>query len=493
MCEIKKRFENARKGGTEMAVNYKKSAQQILEAIGGEENISSATHCVTRLRLVLQDEEKVDTKALEALDVVKGTFSANGQFQIILGNGVVDKVYVELMALTGREEQSKDEVKEVAAKKGNPLQRAIKVLADVFIPILPAIVTAGLLMGLNNVLTGTDIFYDNASIIDIHPQWADFADIIQVIASTAFTFLPALIGWSAVKRFGGSPLLGIVLGLILVNPSLLSAWDYGNAREAGEIPVWNLFGLEIQQLGYQGQVLPVFVASIILAKIEVFLRKRIPDAFHLLTVAPIALLVTSFLTFIAVGPLTFAIGNGIADGFIWMFDVMPAIAGFLYGIIYGPLVITGMHHTFLAVDLQLTSGDAGGTFLWPILALSNIAQGSAAFAMYFILKNKNLKGLASTSGLSAWLGITEPALFGVNLRFRFPFFAAIISSGLAGMFISIQNVLAHTVGVGGVPGIFVIQPNSWGAFAIGMAMVILLPFILTLLYGKIRNPKSLHE
>ncbi len=348
-------------------------------------------------------------------------------------------------------------------------------------------------MGLNNVLTGADIFYNDASIIDVHPQWADFADIINVIASTAFTFLPALIGWSAVKRFGGSPLLGIVLGLILVNPALLSAWDYGNAREAGEIPVWNLFGLEIQQLGYQGQVLPVFVASIILAKIEVFLRKRIPDAFHLLTVAPIALLVTSFVTFIAVGPLTFAIGNGIADGFIWLFAAVPAIAGFLYGIIYGPLVITGMHHTFLAVDLQLTSGDTGGTFLWPILALSNIAQGSAAFAMYFILKNKNLKGLASTSGLSAWLGITEPALFGVNLRFRFPFFAAIISSGLAGMFISMQHVLAHTVGVGGVPGIFVIQPGSWGAFAIGMAIVIVLPFLITLLYGKIRNPKSLNE
>ncbi|GAF20303.1 PTS system, trehalose-specific IIB component [Bacillus sp. JCM 19046] len=186
-----------------MAVNYKKSAEQILSAIGGEENISSATHCVTRLRLILNDEEKVDTKALESLDVVKGTFSANGQFQIILGNGVVDKVYKEMMALTGREEESKDDVKEAAAKKGNPLQRAIKVLADVFIPILPAIVTAGLLMGLNNVLTGADIFYDNASIIDVHPQWTDFADIIQVIASTAFTFLPALIGWSAVKRFGG--------------------------------------------------------------------------------------------------------------------------------------------------------------------------------------------------------------------------------------------------------------------------------------------------
>lgn len=476
----------------QMAINYRETAEQILAAIGGEENISSATHCVTRLRLVLNDENEVDTSGLEAIEAVKGTFTASGQFQIILGNGVVDKVYKELMALTGREEQSKDEVKAEAAKKGSPLQRAIKVLADVFIPILPAIVTAGLLMGINNILTGNDIFYTGASIIDVHPQWADFADIIHVIANTAFTFLPALIGWSAVKRFGGNPLLGIVMGLILVHPALLNAWDYGAAREAGEIPTWNLFGLEINKLGYQGQVLPVFVASIILAKLELFLRKRIPDAFHLLTVAPLALLITSFITFIAVGPLTFAIGNWIADGFIWLFATLPWIAGFLYGIIYGPLVITGMHHTFLAVDLQLV-GSGNGTFLWPILALSNIAQGSAAFAMYFVVKNANLKGLAGTSGLSAWLGITEPALFGVNLRFRFPFFAAIVSAGIAGMFITMQNVIANSIGVGGVPGFVSIRPTDWIPFFIGMAIVIVLPFLITLLYGRLRHPKSLQE
>lgn len=473
----------------------KEAAKEILAAIGGKENIASATHCVTRLRFALHDEKQVDQKALENIDVVKGSFSTNGQFQIVVGQGLVDKVYKELVVLAGISEASKDETKSAAEKNLNPIQRAVKTLADVFIPILPAIVTAGLLMGINNVLTGGGIFFEgDTAIIDVYPQWADFAEIIHVIANTAFTFLPALIGWSAVKRFGGNPLLGIVMGLILVHPALLNAWDYGAAREAGEIPTWNLFGLEINKLGYQGQVLPVFVAAIILAKLDVFLRKRIPDSIQLLTVAPIALLVTSFLTFALVGPLTFAIGNGIADGFIWLFGTLPWIAGFLYGIIYGPLVITGMHHVFLAVDLQLTTGtEAGGTFLWPILALSNIAQGSAAFAMYFLVKNANQKGLSGTAGLSAWLGITEPALFGVNLRYRFPFIMAIISAGLAGMFVTINGVLANAVGVGGVPAFVSIRGQDWGPFFIGMALVILLPFALTVLYGKLTKPKSLKE
>ncbi|MBB6450098.1 PTS system trehalose-specific IIC component [Geomicrobium halophilum] len=476
-----------------MSINYRKTAQQVLELIGGEENISSATHCVTRLRIVLNDTDQVNTEELERVEAVKGSFYSNGQLQIILGNGVVDKVYKELMEITGREEQTKDEAKEDAANRGNPLQRAIKVLADVFIPILPAIVTAGLLLGINNILTGEGIFFDGASVIDVYPQWADFAEIINVIASTAFVFLPALIGWSVVKRFGGSPLLGIVLGLILVHPDLMNAHAYGDAVAAGEdIPTWSIFGLEIEAIGYQGQVLPIFVAGIILAKLEVFLRKYIPNSLQLLLVAPIALLLTGFLAFIFIGPITFAIGNWIIDGFIWLFGTLPMLAGLLYGALYAPLVITGMHHTFLAVDLQLTT-TADGTFLWPILALSNIAQGSAAFAMYFVLKNQNLKGLSGTSGLTAWLGVTEPALFGVNLRFRFPFLCAIIGSSIAGMYITINQVLATTVGVGGVPGIFSIQIGSWGAFAIGMVIVIIVPFISTLLVGRVMKPKSLNE
>jgi trehalose PTS system EIIBC or EIIBCA component len=464
-----------------MSVN-KESVEKIVQAVGGKENISAATHCVTRLRFALKDEGKVDKEALENVDLVKGSFSTNGQFQVVIGQGTVDKVYKEMVAMTGIGESSKQQIKDEAAKNLNPLQRAIKTLADIFIPILPAIVTAGLLMGINNILTGPGIFFQEA-IVDVYPQWADVASIINLIANTAFTFLPGLIGWSAVNRFGGSPLLGIVLGLMLVHPDLLNAWGYG---ATDEIPTWNLFGLEIQKVGYQGQVLPVLLASYVLAKLETALRNKIPDAFQLLLVAPIALLVTGFISFIAIGPITFAIGNAITNAVVGVFDVAPLLGGLIYGGLYAPLVITGMHHTFLAVDLQLI-GSTGGTFLWPMVALSNIAQGTAALAMFFVLKDEKLKSLSVTSAVSAYLGITEPAMFGVNLRFRFAFISAIIGSALAGAFIAMAGVQAPSIGVGGLPAFLSIFPKNWGSFFIGMAIAILVPFILTLLLGKTRK------
>lgn len=467
-------------------MEYSKEAKEIIEAIGGKDNISAATHCVTRLRFALNDEDKVDKDSLENMSIVKGVFSANGQFQVVIGQGTVDKVYAAMAEDTGIGEASKDDVKEAAAQKQNPLQRGIKTLADIFIPILPAIVTAGLLMGINNILTNEGIFYDSESLIDVHQQWAGLADMINIIANTALIFLPALIGWSAVKRFGGNELLGVVLGLILVHPDLLNAWDYGDALADGEMPIWNLFGLEINKIGYQGQVLPVLFASWILAKIEVFLKKKVMDSLHLLVIAPVALLVTGFLTFIIIGPITFVIGNWITDGLVAIFDVVPIIGGLVYGAIYAPLVITGMHHTFLAVDLQLI-GSTGSTFLWPILALSNIAQGAAAFAMMLATKNERLKGLSGTSGVSAWLGITEPAMFGVNLRYKYPFIAAVIGSSIAGAFITMQSVRASSIGVGGVPGIFSIIPSGWMSFIIGMVIVIIVPFIITYLMAKRKN------
>jgi len=462
----------------------KKQVSQIIDAIGGKDNISAATHCVTRLRFALVDEGKVDKEALEAIDLVKGSFSTNGQFQVVIGQGTVDKVYKEMVHQTGVGEASKEDVKKASEQHLNPLQRAIKTLADIFIPILPAIVTAGLLMGINNLLTGPGIFFEQ-SIVEKYPQWADVASIINLIANTAFTFLPGLVGWSAVNRFGGSPLFGIVLGLMLVHPDLLNAWGYGAAEE---IPTWNLFGLEVQKVGYQGQVLPVLVASYVLAKLEKWLRSKIADSFQLLLVAPIALLVTGLISFIAIGPITFAVGNVITDAVVNIFEFAPIIGGLIYGGLYAPLVITGMHHTFLAVDLQLI-GSTGGTFLWPMVALSNIAQGTAALAMMFILKDEKLKSLSVTSAVSAYLGVTEPAMFGVNLRFRYAFISAIIGSALAGAFISVQAVKAPSVGVGGLPAFLSIFPQNWGAFFIGMAIVIIVPFVLTLFFGKIRKQK----
>lgn len=465
------------------------SVERIVKAVGGPGNIEMATHCVTRLRFVLHDENAVNTEELEKNDLVKGHFSTQGQFQVIIGPGLVDKVYEEMMTITGGQRASKDDVKKAAGKKQNPLQQAIKTLADIFIPILPAIVTAGLLLGINNILTGPDIFYAGKSLVQVYPAWNDFASIINLIANTAFTFLPALIGWSAVTRFGGSPLLGIVLGLILVHPDLLNAWSYAQAKVDGTVPHWNLFGWHIQKIGYQGQVLPVLVSAYLLAKIERYLNKRVKDSIKLLVVAPVTLLVTGFLAFTIIGPVTFAIANAITDGVVYIFNSFPVVGGLIYGGFYALLVVTGMHHTFLAVDVQLI-GSQGGTFLWPMLALSNIAQGSAALAMLFVFREQKSKGLAVTSSVSAFLGVTEPALFGVNIRYKYPFIFGMLGSALGGILLSVNHVLASSIGVGGIPGFLSIYAQQWGVFFVGMAIVLVVPFGLTVLFGKLSQRKA---
>ncbi|WP_339308026.1 PTS system trehalose-specific EIIBC component [Paenibacillus sp. FSL L8-0435] len=471
-----------------MAID-KKQVEEIVRAVGGKENIEAATHCVTRLRFALYDESKVDNESLDQNDLVKGQFSSQGQFQVVIGPGLVDKVYDEMIQITGGDRSSKDDVKEVAGKKQNPIQRAIKTLSDIFIPILPAIITAGLLLGINNILTGPGIFFDGKSLVDVYPAWKDLASIINTIASTAFTFLPALIGWAAVKRFGGSPLLGIVLGLILVHPDLLSAYGYADAVNNGTVPTWNLFGWEIEKIGYQGQVLPVLVSAYLLAKMEIFLNKRVHDSIKLLVVAPVTLLITGFLAFTIIGPVTFAIANAITSGLIYVYDSYAALGGLIYGGLYALLVITGMHHTFLAVDVQLI-GSQGGTFLWPMLALSNIAQGSAALAMMLVLREKKMRGLAATSSVSAFLGVTEPAIFGVNIRYRYPFIFGMVGSAIGGVLLTMNNVQATSIGVGGVPGFLSIFPNKWGVFFIGMAIVLVVPFVLTVLFGRAKLRKE---
>ncbi|MEY8750150.1 PTS system trehalose-specific EIIBC component [Alkalicoccobacillus gibsonii] len=468
----------------------RKIAKDILKAIGGKENVSSATHCVTRLRLVLHDESKVDKQALEGIDKVKGSFAANNQYQVILGQGLVDKVYNEFISEAGISESTKEETKQASAEKMNPLQRAVKGLADIFIPILPAIITAGLLLGINNILVNA-IFTDQP-LVEMYPQWAGLAEIINTIASTAFAFLPALIGWSAVKKFGGSPLLGIVLGLILCHPDLLNANGYADAVKNGTVPYWNLFGFDIAAMGYQGQVLPILLASYVLAKIENFMKRVTPDSIQLLVVAPVALLITGFLAFILIGPVTFAIGNSITDVFVFLFDKFAIVGGLIYGLFYAPLVITGVHHTFLAVDFQLIASQ-GGTFLWPILVMSNIAQGSAALGMYFVLKNQKTKGLSFVSSISAYLGVTEPALFGVNLRYRFPFICAIIGAAIAGAWVALNGILAPAIGVGGLPGILAIEGTrgNYISFAIGMAIAIVIPLLATIITARFQ--KNLDE
>lgn len=469
-----------------MAVK-KKDVQDIVEAVGGKDNLDTATHCVTRLRLVLKDDDKVDKDRLSDNDLVKGQFKADNQYQIVIGPGTVDEVYKQLIAETGISESSKDDAKAAAAKKGNPIQRLIKLLGDIFIPILPAIVTAGLLMGINNLLTMEDLFGPKP-LVEQFPQLGDISNIINVIASTAFIFLPALIGWSSMRVFGGSQILGLVLGLILMNPQLVSQYDIAK----GNIPTWDIFGLEIKQLNYQGQVLPILLAAYVLAQIEKFLNKHVHDSIKMLVVGPIALLITGFLAFIVIGPVALWLGTGITNGVTFIFEHAGWLGGAIYGLLYAPLVITGLHHMFLAVDFQLMGSELGGTYLWPILAISNICQGSAAFGAWFVYRRRKMgkeQGLAMTSGVSGFLGVTEPALFGVNLPLKYPFIAAISTSCVLGATIGATRVLG-SVGVGGVPAFISIKSEYWGIYLVCTLLAIVVPAILTVFLSKFSKDKA---
>ncbi|XVL26768.1 PTS system trehalose-specific EIIBC component [Staphylococcus equorum] len=469
-----------------MAVK-KKDVQDIVEAIGGKDNLDTATHCVTRLRLVLKDDDKVDKDRLGDNDLVKGQFQADNQYQIVIGPGTVDEVYKQFIEETGVGEASKDDAKAAAAKKGNPVQRLIKLLGDIFIPILPAIVTAGLLMGINNLLTMEGLFGPKP-LVEQFPQLGDISNIINVIASTAFIFLPALIGWSSMRVFGGSQILGLVLGLILMNPQLASQYDIAS----GNIPTWDIFGLEIKQLNYEGQVLPILLAAYVLAQIEKFLNKYIHDSIKMLVVGPVALLITGFLAFIVIGPVALWLGTGITEGVTFVFEHAGWLGGALYGLFYAPLVITGLHHMFLAVDFQLMGSSLGGTYLWPILAISNICQGSAAFGAWFVYRRRKMgkeQGLAMTSGISGFLGVTEPALFGVNLPLKYPFLAAISTSCVIGGIIGASRVLG-SVGVGGVPAIISIQKDFWLIYAICTLLAIVVPAILTVVLSRFSKEET---
>ncbi|KEK23834.1 PTS system trehalose-specific EIIBC component [Bacillus gaemokensis] len=470
-----------------MGKDYHKTAEEVLQYIGGKENIEQAAHCVTRLRIALKDESKIDNDKLQAISLVKGAFHNSGVFQIVIGPGDVDRVYAELITLAGMKESTVADVKDSGNQKLNPLQKFVKVFSDVFMPILPAIITAGLLMGINNLLGAKDLFFDGKNLLEVYPNLGGLWDLINMMANTAFVFLPALVGWSATKRFGGSPILGIVMGLMLVHPDLLNAWNYGKAAaglDGQKIEYFNILGLfQIEKVGYQGQILPILVAAFVLSKIEIFLKKRVPNAIQLLVVPITTIVVTGVLALGIIGPVTRHIGDLLTAGLVGVYETVPALGALLFGALYAPLVITGMHHMFIAIDLQLIAQN-GGTFIWPMIALSNIAQGSAALAMFWISKNQNDKSMASTSAISAYFGITEPAMFGVNLRNKFPFYAAIAGSALAAVFITLNGVLAPAIGIGGLPAFISIIPKSIPMFVIGMIIAIVVPFVLTWLFAK---------
>ncbi len=469
-----------------MSKNYHKIAEEILHYIGGKDNVVQAAHCVTRLRIVLKDEARIDGENLRTVELVKGAFSNAGVFQVVIGAGDVDRVYQEFIKLAELKAATVADVKDAGSQKLNPLQKLVKVFSDVFMPILPAIIVAGLLMGVNNLIGAKGLFIEDKTLLEAYPDLKGLWDLINMMANTSFVFLPALVGWSATKRFGGSEILGIVLGLLLVHPDLLNAWNYGAAAtgiDGAKIPYFDLFGWKIEKVGYQGQILPILAAAYVLSNVEIWLKKRVPNAIQLLIVPITSIVITGFLALAFIGPVTRMIGNVITDGIVGIFTVAPVIGAVIFGALYAPLVITGMHHMFIAVDLQLIA-QHGGTFIWPMIALSNIAQGSAALAMFVVMKNPTEKSMASTSAISAYFGITEPAMFGVNLRHKFPFYAAITGSAVAAIFITLNGVLAPAIGVGGLPAFISIIPQYIPMFLVGMVIAIIVPFVVTVVLSK---------
>ncbi|MEH0741707.1 PTS sucrose transporter subunit IIBC [Vibrio cholerae] len=473
-------------------MNYPNIAKELLTLLGGKDNLQALAHCATRLRLALKDDSMIDEEAIGNLDGVKGQFKVAGQYQIIFGSGIVNQVYAEMAKLTGMSEMSTSDVASAGAQKQNIVQRAVKGLSDIFVPIIPAIVAGGLLMGLFNVLTATGLFIEGQSLIDANPGLADLASMINTFANAPFVYLPVLLAFSASKKFGGNPFLGAALGMLMVHPDLLNGWGFGGASVAGTIPTWNIFGFEIQKVGYQGSVLPVLVSAFILAKVENGLRSFIPSVLDNLLTPMLAIFITGFLTFTLVGPITRDIGFLLGDGLNWLYDSAGFIGGALFGFIYAPFVITGMHHSFIAIETQLLADIAvtGGTFIFPIAAMSNVAQGAAALAVGITTKETKLKGIAMPSGITALLGITEPAMFGVNLKLRYPFIAAIIGAAAASAFVTLFNVKAQALGAAGLPGIISITPDKIGYYVAGMAISFAVAFGLTLVLGARDKAKA---
>ncbi len=465
-------------------MDHKEVAKRVAAALG-EDNLVAAAHCATRLRLVVKDTANIDQAALDDDADLKGTFEANGQYQIIVGPGDVNTVYKELVAITGVGEVSKDELKDVANTETNPLMKLIKVLSDIFVPLIPALVAGGLLMALNNVLTGQGLFGPQ-SIVEMVPGIQGFAEIVNLMASAPFAFLPILIGFSATKRFGGNPYLGAAAGMMLVMPSLVNGYGVAEAIASNKMPYWDVFGFKIAQAGYQGQVLPVIGVAWILATLEKFFHKHLKNAIDFTFTPMLAVIITGFVTFAVVGPVLRGISNGMTDGLVWLVNTLGGVGYGIFGLGYSAIVLTGLHQSFPAIETSLLADIAktGGDFIFPIAAAANVAQGAATFAIFFLTKNEKQKGLASSSAFSAMLGITEPAMFGVNLKLKFPFFIGLGAAGIASTIMGFAGVRGVSLGPAGIIGFIAIKPASIPMFMLGIAVSFVLAFLATYIYGK---------
>lgn len=455
-------------------------------------NITTLAHCATRLRLTLADESKVDKQAIENIEGVKGQFSTSGQYQIIFGSGTVNKVHAEMQKQMGIGDMSTSEVAAAGAANQPLLQRLVKGLADIFVPIIPAIVAGGLLMGIHSMLTSVGFFWEGESVASKYPQFADLIDFINTIANAPFVFLPVLLGFSATRKFGGNPFLGAALGMLLVHPALADGWNYAKTLMEGNIKYWNVLGFEIEKVGYQGTVIPTIVSAWVLATLEKGFRKFVPSYLDNLVTPMMSLFIAGVLAFTVIGPFGREAGSAISAGLTWLYDTLGFIGGAIFGTFYAPIVITGMHQTFIAVETQLLAemANTGGTFIFPIAAMSNIAQGAACLGVAFAMKDAKVRGLAVPSGISALLGITEPAMFGVNLRYRQAFVAAMVGSGLASAFIAFFNVKAIALGAAGFLGVPSIKPDSLAMYSVGMAISFIVAFSISAVWVKKAQAKK---
>ena len=484
---------------------FEKEAKVLLDAIGGKENVSAVTHCATRMRFVLIDEKKADVKAIEEIEAVKGTFTNAGQFQVIIGNDV-PIFYNDFTAVSGIEGVSKEAAKAAAKINQNALQRVMTMLAEIFTPIIPAIIVGGLILGFRNILEGVQIqafgqkvvdgvlqFTKDGepiykTIVDVSKFWAGVNHFLWLPGEAIFQFLPVGIVWSVSRKMGTSQILGIVLGICLVSPQLLNAYLVSGTpqSEIAKNWVWDFGFFTVQRIGYQAQVIPALLAGLSLSYLEIFWRKRIPEVVSMIFVPFLSLLPAIILAHTVLGPIGWTLGQwlstivlaGLTGPVKWLF-------GAVFGALYAPFVITGLHHMTNAIDSQLVA-DAGGTGLWPMIALSNIAQGSAVFAYYWMNRhNEKEAQIALPATISAYLGVTEPALFGVNVKYIYPFVAGMMGSSIAGLLSVSFNVKANAIGVGGLPGILSIQPKYMLAFAAIMLVAIAVPFVLTMLFRRL--------
>lgn len=469
---------------------YTEDVRQLLELIGGKENIQAVSHCMTRMRFVLVDEKKADARAIEKIRSVKGTFTQAGQYQVIIGNDVA-VFYNEFTAYAGIEGVSKDAVKAAARTNQNPLQKIMSALGEIFAPLIPALICGGLVLGFRNIIGEINFFAGGTkSLADISQFWAGTYSFLWLIGEAVFHLLPVGIVWSITKKMGTTQILGIILGLTLVSSQLLNGFSVADTA-ASDIPVWDFGFAKVEMIGYQGQVIAAMMAGVVLVYLEKFFKKHCPEVISMIVVPFCSLVPAVIIAHTVVGPIGWKIGDAIANivynGLMSPFGV--AFAG-VFGLLYAPVVMTGLHHMTNAIDSQLTNL-YDGTILWPMIALSNIAQGSAVLAMSVLQKkNERAQQVNIPACISCYLGVTEPALFGVNLKYGFPLVCGMIGSAIAAMISVGAGVQAFSIGVGGLPGILSIKPAFYLYFLTAMAVAIVVPFVLTMAVGSRKLSKE---